>query len=46
VALFMPLFLWAVVHRIRNGDESLGAAIGYTAFFVVTGVASGVFWFG
>lgn len=46
VAVFVPVFLWAVVQGVRSGEDELGTAIACTAFFLATGVASGFFWFG
>lgn len=46
VALFIPMFLWAVVDGVRKGEYSVGTAISGTAFFLGTGVASGFYWFG
>lgn len=37
--MFVPMFLWAVVHGVISGDDELGTAIACTAFFLAAGVA-------
>jgi hypothetical protein len=46
VAVYVPMFVGATADRVRSGEEDLGAAIAGSAFFLASGVLSGIFWFG
>ena len=46
VAIFVPLFLWAVIAGVRSGEDEPWTAFFCTLAFLGTGLASGLFWFG
>ena len=46
VAVYVPLFLIAVVHGVREGDTEPWTAIWTSALFLGVSTASAGFWFG
>jgi hypothetical protein len=45
-AIYVPLFLLAVIHGVREGDTEPWTAIWASAVFLGVSTASAVFWFG
>jgi len=45
-AIYVPLFLCAVVARVKSGEDDPWTAIWTSALFLGVSTASAIFWFG